>query len=103
MRNDRAIILAAAGIGAGVALRHLLRRKGDDLRGQVALITGGSRGLGLAMARAFSKDGCRIAICARDAAELRAARLDLERRGAEVLTVECDVSDRDDVLRMTRE
>jgi len=97
------MIVAAAGIGAGVALRHLLRRKGDNLRGQVALITGGSRGLGLALARAFAKDGCRIAICARDAAELRAARQDLERRGAEVFTVECDVSDRDDVVRMTRD
>jgi NAD(P)-dependent dehydrogenase (short-subunit alcohol dehydrogenase family) len=65
----------------------------------VVLITGGSRGLGLELARTFAAEGCRLAICARDEQELRRARADLERRGAEVLTVPCDVADREQVER----
>jgi short-subunit dehydrogenase len=95
------LVGVAAGVGAAVAAQALLRRDDDSLRGQVVLITGGSRGLGLSMAREFARRGCRIAICARDAAELEAARRDLERRGAEVLTIECDVGDASQVERMT--
>src|SRR3954469_1109853 len=90
----------AAGVGAAVAANALLRKEDDSLRGQVVLITGGSRGLGLSPAREFAKRGCRIAICARDEGELRNARQDLQRRGAEVLTVECDVGDQQQVERM---
>jgi NAD(P)-dependent dehydrogenase (short-subunit alcohol dehydrogenase family) len=93
------LVGVAAGVGAAVAAQALLRRD-DSLRGQVVLITGGSRGLGLSMAREFARRGCRIAICARDAAELEEAKRDLERRGAEVLTIECDVGDRSQVARM---
>jgi NAD(P)-dependent dehydrogenase (short-subunit alcohol dehydrogenase family) len=91
----------AAGVGAAVAASALLRKDDESLLGQVALITGGSRGLGLSLAREFAKRGCRIAICARDAGELRDARRDLERRGAEVLTVQCDVGDQQQVESMT--
>jgi NAD(P)-dependent dehydrogenase (short-subunit alcohol dehydrogenase family) len=94
------MIGVAAGVGAAVAASALLRRKGDDLEGQVVLITGGSRGLGLSLAREFAGRGCRIAICARDAEELAKARQDLEDRGAEALTIECDVSDQEQVKRM---
>jgi NAD(P)-dependent dehydrogenase (short-subunit alcohol dehydrogenase family) len=98
------LVGVAAGVGAAVATQALLRREDEDaLRGHVALITGGSRGLGLSLAREFARRGCRIAICARDAAELEAAKRDLERRGAEVLTVVCDVGDPDQVERMTRQ
>jgi len=90
----------AAGVGAAVAASALLRKEDDSLRGQVVLITGGSRGLGLSLAREFARRGCRIAICARDAAELSAARRDLERRGAEVLTIQCDVGDQSQVQAM---
>ncbi len=104
--NDNSWVLpsiAAAvgvGIGAGLAASRLLGRRGPELRGSVTLITGGSRGLGLALAREFAGEGCRLAICARDAGELSAARQDLEARGAEVLTVECDVGDQAQVERM---
>lgn len=74
-----------------------------DLRGQVALITGGSRGLGLLLARRFAGEGCRIAICARDEGELASARDDLTRRGAEVFASRCDVSSRDEIERFVAE
>src|SRR5207248_11797324 len=65
-----------------------------DLNGKVVLITGGSRGLGLVLAREFAAEGARLGLCARDAAELERAKDELEARGAEVFTVTCDVTNR---------
>jgi len=64
-----------------------------DLTGKVALITGGSRGLGLQMARALGGMGAKVAITARKANELADAKAQLEADGVEVLTVTNDVSD----------
>lgn len=58
-----------------------------DIQGKVALITGGSRGLGLQMAEALGEMGCRLAITARKEAELAKAREHLEAQGIEVLTI----------------
>lgn len=99
--NKEALILAAAGAGALLAGRIVARRLfGYSLRGKVVLITGGSRGLGLVMAREFADEGAKIAICARRSDELESARADLRRRGAEVLAVPCDVTDRMQVNEM---
>lgn len=90
-------------LGAGLALagREAWSRLHEaDLSGQIVLITGGSRGLGLALARQFAAHGCRLALCARDPAELERARQDLTGQGADVLTVPCDVRDRADVGRL---
>lgn len=57
------------------------------LDGQVALITGGSRGLGLQIAEALGEMGCKLAITARKAEELEKARAHLEQRGIEVITI----------------
>jgi NAD(P)-dependent dehydrogenase (short-subunit alcohol dehydrogenase family) len=76
----------------------------QNLWGQVALTTGGSRGLGLELARQLSALGCRIAICARDADELEPARRDIEARSpsAQVWTGQCEVSDCGQVEALVR-
>lgn len=102
-RSQR-LVPIAGGIGALLAVRALVNREMQaDLTGQVALVTGGSRGLGLAMARELADAGCRVAICARDRAELDRAVADLESRGGEAIAVECDVADKGDVERMVVE
>ena len=95
------LALAAAGAGALLAARTLYRRwREDDLRGKTVLITGGSRGLGLVLAREFAEEGARLAVCARDPRELERARRDLKARGAEVSAVPCDVTDRAQVAEL---
>jgi short-subunit dehydrogenase len=58
------------------------------------VITGGSRGLGLAMARRFADEGARLVLMARSADQLRTAASELDSRGAPVLTIACDVRER---------
>jgi NAD(P)-dependent dehydrogenase (short-subunit alcohol dehydrogenase family) len=70
------------------------------LRGKVALITGASRGIGLAIARALAANGAAIAITARTAATLEEARADLARGGADTLSHAADVSAEGDVERL---
>lgn len=94
---------AAITIGTVAALRQYQRsRRERNLRGEIALITGGSRGLGLALARELLDAGCRVAICARDEEELAKASRQLGGIDAGVFTVVCDVSNRDAVRDMVQ-
>src|SRR4051812_8671575 len=94
----------AAGATLGLAGYALWRRRSQaDLAGAVVLITGGSRGLGLGMAREFAALGCRLAICARDTGELQRAADELTRSGAEVLPIPCDVGEQEQVQRMVEQ
>jgi hypothetical protein len=63
----------------------------DDISGEVAVVTGASRGLGLLLARELARHSCPLVICARDAAELERAAQDLRAIGTEVTTVACDL------------
>ncbi|HJR61878.1 MAG TPA: SDR family NAD(P)-dependent oxidoreductase, partial [Vicinamibacterales bacterium] len=65
------------------------------LTGKVAIVTGSSRGLGLASARALVAEGCRVCICARGAERLAEAAVAAEaaaKRPGMVATVQADVS-----------
>jgi NAD(P)-dependent dehydrogenase (short-subunit alcohol dehydrogenase family) len=62
-----------------------------SLSGRVVFITGGSRGLGLELARVFGARGARVAICARDAAELERASDDLRVRGIDGVALTADM------------
>ena len=63
------------------------------LAGKVAVVTGGSRGLGFFSARALAAEGARLAICARGEDGLAAAAEMLRAEGADVLTVACDIGE----------
>jgi NAD(P)-dependent dehydrogenase (short-subunit alcohol dehydrogenase family) len=92
---------SAAGLGIGaLAAAAFAGRRRYDPAGRVVLITGGSRGLGLALASEFARRGARIAICARDEQELERAAAFLRNAGADVFTAVCDVSDRESVRGM---
>jgi NAD(P)-dependent dehydrogenase (short-subunit alcohol dehydrogenase family) len=104
MGNLRSKAVYAALGGLGWLTWTALRRKSwISLAGKVVLITGGSRGLGLQLAREFGGHGAIIAICARDEAELRRAGEDLRSRGIVVHPIPCDVSDQSQCENLIRE
>src|SRR6201994_329473 len=84
--------LLTAGALAGAAALAA-RRAPDDLRGEVAVVTGASRGLGLLLAGELARQGCRLGICARGGAEVDRAAAQLREAGADVTAVACDVTD----------
>ena len=92
--------ITALATGAFVLKSTLGRLFEYDLKDKTVLITGGSRGLGLVMAREFARQGSRLVLCARDAEELRQAQTDVESLGAEVMSVPCDVTNREAVNEM---
>lgn len=92
--------LLAAG-GAYFAFREIIRQQRRlDFRGQCVCLTGGSRGLGLVLARELLALGARLALVARDIEELADARAELHDRGSEVECFPCDITQREQVERM---
>lgn len=70
----------------------------SNLAGQVAVVTGANQGIGKGIARALARAGCRLAICARNAAKLTATADELRNSGTEVLAMPTDVSNEADVV-----
>jgi len=100
-KDKKALMLAAVGAGALLAARTAFKRRQNyDLRGKTVLITGGSRGLGLVMAREFAREGANVAVCARDRAELERAQAELAASGARAFAIPCDVTDRTQVKEL---
>jgi len=72
-----------------------MNRSPFDVTGRIALVTGGSAGLGAAAARTLAAAGARVALAARDPERLEASAASLRVEGAEVMSVPLDVTDSD--------
>jgi NAD(P)-dependent dehydrogenase (short-subunit alcohol dehydrogenase family) len=92
--------VAALGVAAYAAGK---RRRRMSFRSKNVVITGGSRGLGLVLARRFAAEGARVALLARDEHELAVAADELRARGAHVDAVICDLRDEDEAGWAVRE
>jgi NAD(P)-dependent dehydrogenase (short-subunit alcohol dehydrogenase family) len=98
MKASIGTVLGAVGIY--LMTRTAVRRWREsryELRGRVVLITGGSRGLGLLLAREYARLGAKLVLTARDGWALERACQELREAGTEVLGIPCDVSDGDQV------
>lgn len=98
-------VMAAAGLGAVALAGTVLRGRGkDSLQGKVVVITGGSRGLGLELAREYGRCGARLLLVARNGDELDRAKAALIAESCvaagNVLVYMADVTDRGQVERM---
>jgi len=100
--NSRVWLGAGALLVGGWLTARVIRTARYELRDKVALISGGSRGLGLVLARHICDEGGKVALLARDPEELARAKDDLTARGGKVLTVECDLLDRDQIQAAVR-
>ena len=100
-KNTGFPLLATIGVGVLAAYTVLKQKRPRySFRGKTVLITGGSRGLGLVLAREFAEEKAKIAICARNGEELERARMDLKESGADVFATVCDVRDEAQVKQM---
>src|SRR5262245_19197254 len=100
--NTRVWLGAAALLVGGWITARLVRTAQYTLRDKVAMISGGSRGLGLVLARHICEQGGNVALLARDAEELARAKADITARGGRVFTVECNLFDRDQIQAAVR-
>src|SRR5216117_1908034 len=85
------------------AIARLIRTARYSLHDKVVLITGGSRGLGLVLARQICAAGGKVALIARDPEELGRAKADLVRCGGAVLTLQCDLLDTGQIRSAVRQ
>ena len=94
-------LYAVAGAGLLAAARSIYRNMTRyDFRDQVVVITGGSRGLGLLIARELAAKGAHLVICSRTTAQLEKAEEALNALGANVLTVRADISVQQDAQKV---
>lgn len=97
--NRPTAIAVGAGVAALGAIWLARRVSRYSFAGKVAVIAGGSRGLGLVLARRLAREGASVVLLARDAAELDRARSELEAVTPNVLTIPCDVTNREAVQK----
>ncbi len=93
-------VLATAAGAAALAAGWRRQQCPDDLSGEVAVVTGASRGLGFLLAAELARQGCKLVICARDPDEIDRAAGRLGESGAPVEAVACDVTSEDTAQRL---
>jgi NAD(P)-dependent dehydrogenase (short-subunit alcohol dehydrogenase family)/uncharacterized membrane protein YagU involved in acid resistance len=96
----RNLLMIVAHLVWGAALGGSIRkaqRRSYQFRGRTVVIMGGSRGLGLELARQWIVEGAKVAICARTKADLQRAHQELERQGGEVFSAKCDIASQEEV------
>lgn len=91
------LALSAGGIFAGVMAKKLMAPK-YSFRNQSVLITGGSRGLGLVIARHLAAEGAKLTLLARHSESLEAAEQELLGMGATVEVIPCDIRRREEAV-----
>ena len=102
MKTKYPIALTAAGVAVGAwAISRAISPR-FSFADKVCLITGGSRGLGLVLARQICAAGGRVALLARDVDELGRAHDELVQAGGEVAVVPCDLLDRRQIEEAVR-
>jgi NAD(P)-dependent dehydrogenase (short-subunit alcohol dehydrogenase family) len=99
----RVLLMPGALLAAAWLVLRFMRTARYSLRDKIALVTGGSRGLGLVLARHICAQGGSVALIARDLDELARAKADLTQRGGEVLTVQCDLLDSGQIRSAVRQ
>ncbi|OLC26850.1 MAG: hypothetical protein AUH91_04065 [Verrucomicrobia bacterium 13_1_40CM_4_54_4] len=99
----RVLSLAVALLFVAWLVLRLIRTHRFSLRNKIFVITGGSRGLGLVLARQICAAGGKVALIARDGDELGRAKADLARRGGAVLTVQSDLLDAGQIQSAVRQ
>ncbi|MEX0648184.1 MAG: SDR family oxidoreductase [Balneolaceae bacterium] len=111
MKSNRGLIkriakntaLAAGALLISKAVSGAYNKNRFHLNGKVVLITGGSRGLGLILARQLAEEGARVVICARSEESLQRASVDLASRTTKFLAIPCDITDEEQVRYMIRQ
>ena len=99
--RNTGLALLAGTLATAIAVGAKRMRRAYTFSGKSVVITGGSRGLGLVLARQLAAEGARITLIARDEKELQRAAHDIRDRhpSASVLTLQADVGQREDVER----
>ena len=86
------------------AIKYLIPKSRKNISGQLAMITGGSEGIGRALAFRLAKEGCRIAIVNRNLKKGQKTAEEIHRKfKVDVKAFQCDVSKREDVRRLKGE
>ena len=104
-RTESAIVLGLLGAAVTAPCAVTASHRNRAMRGKVVVITGGSRGLGLEIARAFGRHGAHLVLASRNADELQSALGFLEKEqaianGSTALTVVCDVTEPEQCTRL---
>jgi NAD(P)-dependent dehydrogenase (short-subunit alcohol dehydrogenase family) len=102
--TDRVLLGVGLAAGAYFGLQALVRQsRWFSFPGRVVVISGGSRGLGIVLARQLIDAGAKVALCARTEDDVHAAVRELTNRGGEAFGGICDVRDQEQVAEFVRQ